>query len=483
MSELTDSEDFNALSHQKEEIELLREHRMLLEQNAELTKQYNFYRKMFFDSQSKKCTPQSALIQGVFDYMIDIPLKEDTPNVNFAQPSKKLKKGKYSDNGITSNQVSRHSLLSSDEYKKNAIFCAPVPKTIISDSIVSASFLAYLVQSQYDLDLSRECQLEELDRMGVSNITQECLYQWLEEGSQNLVPLYNIVHASLLKEDVLCIDETPVLSRQQEKSLDSILLMRGCQSKQIYYHWATSCSNHVFDYLLRQNNVSTSLPYQGVVITEHYDKYDSWVHRITMVAQRPIQASCWTQARGQLVEIKDKCSDSKFCGEIIEAMTPFYSLERDIRENKNISLDEICQRRQNNLPAILNLFKKLNVYYSLHSPSGILKKVIKETMQLEDKLHGYLSHPQAYKDNNAFEGKVCKVKTDRDKWIISGYPDAGRTASIYYTMIADCKRVGADPLEWLTFVFEEISQLKGGTSPYLALMPAEYVKTSKHKNA
>ncbi|MEG1508764.1 MAG: transposase, partial [Akkermansia sp.] len=249
--------------------------------------------------------------------------------------------------------------------KNNAPICAPAPKTIIPGSYVGASLLAHIAYSKYALHLPCERQLNELARMGVPDITNQHLCGWLEKGAQALEPLYNIIHATLFKQDALHVDETPIRCLKQEKLYGYMWLMTGSQSGQTYYHWATSRSSHELDHLLRQNNIPTSTPYQGIIITDNYVGYDSWVNNISIENQRPIQASCWTHARRKFVEAKDKCADPQFCEEIISAMKPFYSLEREIRETKDISLNE--------------------------------------------RLQVYLDHPEAGIDNNPVERAVRKV--------------------------------------------------------------------------
>ncbi|MEG0836719.1 MAG: transposase [Akkermansia sp.] len=122
------------------------------------------------------------------------------------------------------------------------------------------------------------------------------------------------------------------------------------------------------------------------------------------------------------------------------------------------------------------------MYANTNAPIGVLQKAINYTVKLKGRLQVYLDHPEAGIDNNPVERAVRKVAIGRKNWTFIGHPDAGRKTAIYYTMITECKRVGIDPMKWLTHVFEQIPQLKGERNQYLTLLPETYAEAQQTQN-
>lgn len=364
---------------------------------------------------------------------------------------------------------------------KDAPICAPASKNVIPGSYVGASFLALIAYNKYAMHLPCERQLTELARMGLPLLSNQHLCGWLESGSKVIRPLYNQLHENLLKQDALHVDETPVRCLKQEQIHGYMWVMTGSQNGLSYYHWGKSRSSQELDHLLRKDKIPTSAPYQGIIITDNYAGYDAWVERIRPESQRPVQAGCWAHARRKFKDAELSCEDSAFCREIVESIAPLYGVEKAIRENE-LSLEEVRTQRQEIKPQVEAIFERLKSYLKKKAPLGKLKTAINYTLKLEEKLQVYLEHPEVGIDNNPVERAIRKVAIGRKNWSFIGHPNAGEKAAIYYTMITECKRVGIDPLAWLTHVFRELPKHKGEKSLHLSLMPEACAKRQKSEN-
>jgi len=86
---------------------------------------------------------------------------------------------------------------------------APHPKALMEKSFVSPELLAYVMNQKYTLAQPLYRQEQEFHRLGIE-LSRQNLSNWIIKGSGLLKPLYEAMKSSLLKEELLHADETPL---------------------------------------------------------------------------------------------------------------------------------------------------------------------------------------------------------------------------------------------------------------------------------
>jgi hypothetical protein len=93
----------------------------------------------------------------------------------------------------------------------------------------------------------------------------------------------------------------------------------------------------------------------------------------------------------------------------------------------------------------------------------------------------FLDNPQIDIDNNASEREIKDFVLARKNFLFAGSDRGGKAAAIHMSLIASCKRVGINPVEYLTDVFTRINSLK--TSELHQLLPDRWSEQQKQKTS
>ena len=86
----------------------------------------------------------------------------------------------------------------------------------------------------------------------------------------------------------------------------------------------------------------------------------------------------------------------------------------------------------------------------------VICRILYYTLKRQEQLGSWLSNPCIPIDNNQVERAIRPVTVGRKNSLFIGVPDAGKRATILYTMVEECKRTGRDFLQWLTEVLRRL---------------------------
>ena len=117
---------------------------------------------------------------------------------------------------------------------------APHPKALIKKSVVSPSFMSYIMNQKYTLALPLYRMEQEFKRLGFE-ISRQNLSNWIIKGANLLKPIYEQIKFSLLNETLLHADET-VLEVLHEPGKEASH-MCGCIEQANTIHILQYCMN------------------------------------------------------------------------------------------------------------------------------------------------------------------------------------------------------------------------------------------------
>ncbi|TFE19624.1 IS66 family transposase, partial [Cohnella luojiensis] len=82
-----------------------------------------------------------------------------------------------------------------------------------------------------------------------------------------------------------------------------------------------------------------------------------------------------------------------------------------------------------------------------------------------DKLSEFLSDGRLEIDNNRSERAIKPFVIGRKNWLFANTPRGARASSTIYSVIETAKENGLNPLQYLTYLFEQLPQLSNPQDP------------------
>lgn len=352
---------------------------------------------------------------------------------------------------------------------KHAPIFAKAPGTILPGSNIGSSIIATAVHQKYTLHLPLYRQIKEFERIGLGGLSEGVMCNWMRAAADALEPLWRAMHEQLLDSKALHVDETPVRCLKSDKTNGYMWAMSSADDGMNLYYWQNSRSGQVLDSLLRRNAATTGEVYSGVLLSDGYTGYESWMATLPE-AQRPRWQMCWAHVRRKFVEAAANSNDPQWSRRIVALIRPLYTLERELRESKAPPEEILQRRRVESRPIVEKFFEELQTRAknSQTPPLNKLKAAIDYALKRRETLVNWLDDPFIPIDNNQVERAIRPVTVGRKNSLFIGAPEAGQRAAILYTMMEECKRVNVDTLSWLTKVLRTLPSYRGD---YLDLLP------------
>ena len=337
---------------------------------------------------------------------------------------------------------------------------AALPNMPIAKSYVGASLLSYLMVSKYidHLPIHRLLQMFTRQKITIEDNTAS---NWLKQGCRLIEPLFAAHERQVLATKYLGVDETPI------KVLDKT--KKGTTHQGYYWVYYNTHSRQVlFKY---QTGRAAAWPketlknYQGYLQTDGYAAYNQFdeVEGITTL-------NCWAHARRKFIDAQS--FDNIKASEILTQIQLLYAVEKHCVENK-YTADEVKKYRQDQaVPILVKLHQVLQTQLLCSLPKSPLGMALQYTLARWDKLNVYTSDGNLRIDNNLVENSIRPVAIGRKNYLFAGNHEAAQRSAMLYSLFATCKLHGVNPIQWLTYVFENINDHK--INAVQELLPQNY---------
>jgi len=93
-------------------------------------------------------------------------------------------------------------------------------------------------------------------------------------------------------------------------------------------------------------------------------------------------------------------------------------------------------------------------------PKSSLGKAVNYFLNEYTALVGYLRDGRFQIDNNLVENTIRPVAIGRKNYLFAGNHEAAGRSAMLYSLFATCKLHNVNPVQWLTYVFENINDHK-----------------------
>ena len=324
---------------------------------------------------------------------------------------------------------------------------APVPASPIAKSIATATLLSQIITSKYQYALPLYRQERLFKQYGIA-LNRKTMSDWMMKCSHLFEPLYQQLKNSLLAQQVIHADETPLKVINEDKSKSYMWVYctgTDSPSKSIipnivlydYQHGsrAGSCvANYLKDFM-------------GYLQVDGYAAYEKTT--ATLVG-------CWAHARRKFIEAQKAQAKGK-TGKADMALSFIQKLYRIEISIKDKMCDEKYQIRQAQAKPLLDKFyawlNKTNIV-----PSSYLGKAIAYSKNQWHKLIRYIDDGNLNIDNNRAERAVKPFVIGRKNWLFCNTSNGASASSMLYSIIETAKANGLIPFDYITHCLEQLSQ-------------------------
>ena len=335
-----------------------------------------------------------------------------------------------------------------ENHTATAIYQAELPEFPIAKSFAGADLLAFLTVSKFADHLPVYRTREILKRHGI-DLSASTIGDWFESVAMLLRPLYQAMVAAILQSGYIQIDEStiPVIDNEKHKAAKAYLwVVRSIQKNMVFFHYDQgSRSQRVVISLLRD--------YKGTIQTDGYDAYSIYENKKDILL-----LGCWAHARRYFE--KALSEDRKSAEIALSFIAKLYEVEANLKES-NADDKLIVEKRTRQSLTVIREFEKW--MYSIAGkllPKSLLGKAVNYTFAMLPRLTRYVTDARYRIDNNPVENSIRPMAIGRKNYLFCGNDRAASDTAMYYTFFGCCKLAGVNPLQWLTFVLENINQTK-----------------------
>lgn len=330
--------------------------------------------------------------------------------------------------------------------KNKQVVIAQMPTRPIEKCLAGNKLLSSILINKYidHLPLYRQVQIFKRSEVDISPSTID---SWVRSLGNLLEPLYKRLIREIKAQTYLQVDET------NTKVLDRT--KKGKTHLGYYWTYYAPLSNLVcFDY---QKGRDIEAPqyflegYEGTLQTDGYNVYKHYYSN-----DKVVHMACWAHARRYFEKARN--TDRPRAEYVLTEIQKLYQIERDIanltpQEKKKTRLDE-------SLPIIDRLGKWLHIEHNNILPKSPIGIAISYTMNLWISLQNYLNDGNLMIDNNLIENKIRPIALGRKNYLFAGSHNGAMRSAMFYSFFGSCKINDINPLLWMEYVLENISDWK-----------------------
>lgn len=344
---------------------------------------------------------------------------------------------------------------------------APMPEPVIKGSAASPSAVAHIMTQKYVNGLPLYRQEQDFLINGIQ-LSRQTMANWLIRSAEDwLSPMYDLMKAQLLKEQVLHADETVL----------QVLSEPGRNAKTNSYMWlyrtsgASSCPTVLYEY---QPTRSSSNPkaflqdFEGYLHTDGYEGYHSLPSGIIIVG-------CWAHVRRKFDEaVKSAPPDAPDDLPARKGLNLCNDLFRLERAYEKLTPEERYEERLKQSRTVMDeLFSWAASVTAL--PKSLLGKALHYLLSQRPYLENVFLDGRLELSNNRAERSIKPFVIGRKNWLFSATPRGAKASSVIYSVIETAKENGLNPFEYLKYLFETLPNVRAEAHetllPWSATLP------------
>lgn len=325
------------------------------------------------------------------------------------------------------------------------IYQAAAPRAVIGGNHAGADMLAQIIIDKYRYHLPEYRQVRQYADLGV-RLPASTINDWIHAVAARLEPLYEALRHDILAGDYLQIDEVPWrIADRPGKS-------RNGYAWQFFDNRPRS---HGLYFLYMNGSRAGTVPraelrdFHGAIQTDGYGVYDYFEQQdnVTLLG-------CMAHVRRKFTDAQ--ASFPSLAAQAVKWIGLLYTLEANLKA-RGAFLEEIAaERRAKALPIMDAMEKWMEQVHTQCTPADSMGKALDDAYKLWPRLRRYALDGRYGIDNNPVERSQRPSVMGRKNYLFSKSDSGAVDNAIFYSLIESCDVVGADPLQWLTFVLTNI---------------------------
>jgi transposase len=331
------------------------------------------------------------------------------------------------------------------------VTCPPAPPAPIERGRAGPGLLAWILVTKFGDHVPLNRILRMLARDGVS-IAASTLCGWVDQAAGLLEAIVDYLRSQILASDVVRVDETGVLVKDMNaKTKDNprkarqarMWVYRGADVGFVFYLYSDTKAN---DDPVGPGRVLNG--FIGYVQADGYAGYDQLFRNGFM-----IEVACWAHARRYFFDaLKSSPKEAQIAIDLIREL---YAVEADAKTRKLDAGGRLALRAERSAPIVERFFVWIKTLDPV--PGTPLADAVRYTTNLERALRRFLEDGRLEIDNTGVERDIRPVALGRNSWLFLGSPASGGNAAICYSLIASCRDLEINPLEYITDVLTRVS--------------------------
>jgi len=326
-----------------------------------------------------------------------------------------------------------------NECEGSGVVQAPPPSGPIEKGLPGPGLLAHVCVSKFDDHLPLYRMQEIFARQDV-HIARSTQCGWVAAAADLLDPLVLLMKERVLLSKKVHTDDipVPVLDPEREHTREGRLWTYLGDEKNPYV---------VFDY---------SPTHAQVYPLEFLGDFVGFLQCDAYTAYGKVRATvvgCWAHARRYFFDAKN--SDPARSTTALGHIRTLYKVEE---EAKDLSpKDRRKLRQKKSKKTIEDLRKWMDAEELSVLPQSGMGAAFTYARNQWERLSRYLEDGDLSIDNNAAERVLRGVAIGRKNWLFAGSDEGGRRAAVLYSVIESAKRIGVEPLAYLTDLFARMA--------------------------
>jgi transposase len=342
------------------------------------------------------------------------------------------------------------------ECEKSGVVTAEKPIMPIEKGNAEPDLLAFTAVSRFDDHSPYYRQEKGQFRRAGFHVSRSTQCDWMRQIAELCLPLYELMHALVLKSKFIGTDDTPVpvLVHDRGKTQEAhIWAYRGDKehSFNVFDFTMTHAGAGPARFLGRVDGNSNGNGFRGYLQADAGSPYDPLFRQCDEL----IEVGCWAHTRRKFFEAKET---NLAAG--TEALARIHLLYEVEDQAKEMSADKRwALRQERSVPLLASMKTWLEKQAGNVLPKSPMGEAINYALNNWAALCRYTEDGELPIDNNAVERMLKLIALGRKNWLFAGSERGGKTAAVLFTLISSAKRHNLDTWAYLRDVIVRLADL------------------------
>jgi hypothetical protein len=347
---------------------------------------------------------------------------------------------------------------------------APAPAPSIPGTLCAPGLAGQIVVDKYADHLPHYRQSKRFRRKFEAELGRQTINGWTHCTANFLMPIGLAIRKELVEADLLEIDETPgaYLDPGHGKARQGYLwAYLDPLTGTTYFDWQAGRGHDCLLDIIGFDQETGTTNFKGIIHCDGFSAYQALVARYEGIRL----AGCLAHIRRKFLEAQDQAPEVVL--PILLAIQKIYFIEKQLRWAKAPPACRELVRRSRSQPIAEALYEMILTERTAHLPQSKLGEALNYALNQWEKFGLCLEDGRLELDTNFVENVIRPAKLGLKNYLFMGNLEAGSTAALFYTLIANCKVHDLDPEIYLAEVIRRMP-LEPTPEQAAALTPARF---------